>query len=413
MFNWGQWASVDRLYRAILFSSFFDKGWGSPKNIDLLFKMRSEFSCLERRKAFLSEEHKIKIVTEQVKNGVHYLEGEFLSPLYEYHPGLFEPPVERARFQMVIPDRWPGPHKPICIHMAGTGDHSYWRRRELLGLPLLRDSGIGFISLTNPYYGDRKPKDQFASRLKNVTDLFVMGGSLIFEGMTLLNWCRQAGYGPLCLTGLSMGGHMASLAASHWPLPVALVPCLSWSTASQCFTEGVLSNALDWAKLREIYFQPEFQRQLARDVSWNKSSEEYGLGRYFAGHYHQLGDDAQGLPATKWGRHINASPNQDSAALEKQEVLDFMKGVMDEFTHLSNYPSVQDDSLIVACEAENDAYIPRKGVTDLRDIWPNAEFRFLKHGHVANCVFGHRSFQSAIKDAIQRTAHKYYSAQPS
>lgn len=30
---------------------------------------------------------------------------------------------------------------------------------------------------------------------------------------------------------------MASLAATNWPKPLVLVPCLSWSTASAVFTK--------------------------------------------------------------------------------------------------------------------------------------------------------------------------------
>jgi len=35
-----------------------------------------------------------------------------------------------------------------------------------------------------------------------------MGGCLIMESIVLLNWCEQHGFGPLALTGLSMGGHV-------------------------------------------------------------------------------------------------------------------------------------------------------------------------------------------------------------
>ena len=28
------------------------------------------------------------------------------------------------------------------------------------------------------------------------------------ESIVLLNWCEQHGFGPLALTGLSMGGHV-------------------------------------------------------------------------------------------------------------------------------------------------------------------------------------------------------------
>jgi hypothetical protein len=51
-----------------------------------------------------------------------------------------------------------------------------------------------------------------------------------------------------------MGGHMASLAASNYPKPLVLVPCLSWSTASSVFTEGVMSYAINWDLLETQYY---------------------------------------------------------------------------------------------------------------------------------------------------------------
>lgn len=35
---------------------------------------------------------------------------------------------------------------------------------------------------------------------------------------------------------------MSSLAATAWPKPLVLVPCLSWSSASAVFTEVYLIN---------------------------------------------------------------------------------------------------------------------------------------------------------------------------
>lgn len=75
------------------------------------------------------------------------------------------------------------------------------------------------------------------SNLNNVSDIFVMGGCLMLENLVLLHWCEKNGLGPLGVTGLSMGGHNASLAATNWPKPLVLVPCLSWSTASPVFTQ--------------------------------------------------------------------------------------------------------------------------------------------------------------------------------
>lgn len=45
--------------------------------------------------------------------------------------------------------------------------------------------------------------------LCNVSDIFVMGGCLILESLVLLHWCEREGFGPLGVTGLSMGGHVS------------------------------------------------------------------------------------------------------------------------------------------------------------------------------------------------------------
>lgn len=74
--------------------------------------------------------------------------------------------------------------------------------------PLIKH-GIGSIILENPYYGLRKPKSQVCSSLAYVSDIFVMGGCLILECLVLLHMCEDMGFGPLGITGLSMGGHVS------------------------------------------------------------------------------------------------------------------------------------------------------------------------------------------------------------
>lgn len=49
------------------------------------------------------------------------------------------------------------------------------------------------------------------SSLKNVSDLFVMGGALILESTVLLHWLEREGYWPLGMTGISMGGYVSPL----------------------------------------------------------------------------------------------------------------------------------------------------------------------------------------------------------
>lgn len=36
-----------------------------------------------------------------------------------------------------------------------------------------------------------------------------MGGCLILEALVLLHWCEKMGFGPLGVSGLSMGGHVS------------------------------------------------------------------------------------------------------------------------------------------------------------------------------------------------------------
>lgn len=55
---------------------------------------------------------------------------------------------------------FPAPGRPrngVVIHLAPTGDHTYWRREKGLVEPLLA-AGVGSILLQNPFYGERKPK---------------------------------------------------------------------------------------------------------------------------------------------------------------------------------------------------------------------------------------------------------------
>jgi hypothetical protein len=46
---------------------------------------------------------------------------------------------------------------------------------------------------------------------------------------------------------------MACLASTVWPKPLALVPCLNWTTAATVFTRGILSKANAWDQLEADY----------------------------------------------------------------------------------------------------------------------------------------------------------------
>jgi len=52
------------------------------------------------------------------------MEGKFVSPFEHILPGLMPKESIEAKFQMVLPHKWEQQeYKPVCIQLAGTGDH--------------------------------------------------------------------------------------------------------------------------------------------------------------------------------------------------------------------------------------------------------------------------------------------------
>lgn len=236
--------SSDQIFRSatayLRVSSFFSNGWGDTEVLRRLAKFQA--AVLDKRK-MLDNVYKILENTEitiskgqKLNSCMTVYKGEFKSPLTKLVPKALPPESEIAHFQLVLPNSWKS-QKPICIHLAGTGDHFFWRRRRFMAGPLAKENNIGSIILENPFYGYRKPKNQVRSAVNHVSDIFVMGTALLVESVALLLWCQRKGFGPLGITGISMGGHMATVAASGWFDPLAIVPCLSWSSAGPAFTD--------------------------------------------------------------------------------------------------------------------------------------------------------------------------------
>ncbi|XP_071520706.1 protein ABHD18 isoform X2 [Panulirus ornatus] len=564
---------VDQIYRSILLTKFFVRGWGKPENLRRIFAFRKILSNRETCQQLVDKNHQVTI-NKEVDNGDHLLlEAEFVSPFVDHLPGLLPKESEKATFQLIFPKVWRTRLKPTCLHLAGTGDHGFWRRKMLMAKPLLDESGIASVILENPFYGSRKPKDQLRSSLHNVSDLFVMGGCLVLESMAIFHWCERMGFGPLGITGISMGGHMASLAATNWPKPLplipclswstasgvftqmasaaatnwhkplAIVPCLSWTTASQCFTQGVMSGAINWEMLKNQYFSNE----VFRDELFNMIQSPEGhfpvyheVGQKFVrdfpgslshverlmqdqvGEHEQKNENVSGsnhtrsevsdsglkydirnaqnirnksklhgtnpvpqyytdtmhsassgggsislsLPRFNILQSVGFSKSKISKGPSSQtnkpaseniligyrkakskvskpvheftpvgirpkkaantktvkfepymevkdtltwEAVQFMRGVMDECTHLGNFSVPVDPSLVIIVAAENDGYMPRDGIIPLTEIWPGSELRTLRTGHVTAYLFNHRVFRQAITDSFDRVIGKYHS----
>lgn len=346
-----------------------------------------------------------------------------------------------------------------------------------------------------------------------------MGGCLVLENLVLLHLCERMGLGPLGVTGLSMGGHNASLAATNWPKPLVLVPCLSWSTASPVFTQvslpkfiliksgdlcsiklqGVMSQSINWDTLETQYFADgHYRERLAKMVTI--VDDAFLAGQNFAKHFNEsmcelrhdintVDDDpvpsttaartepannsfklsepllekvqsyatsvslshdetselntkmliAQGkqqepqsktvaidvlpavplIPGSMAGAITSAITQSTTKLMDfltptsptrnqhqtidttkvkwwEREALQFMRGVMDECTHLKNFSIPYDTSLITAISAKDDAYVPREGCASLEDVWPGAEVKYLDAGHVSAYVLHQKLFRYTV-----------------
>lgn len=298
-----------------------------------------------------------------------------------------------------------------------------------MALPMIRERGIGSVILEAPFYGLRKPKEQFRSSLREVSDLFLMGACLILESAVLYDWCeRTMGWsGPLVSHGISMGGHMASLGATVWPKPIVLVPCLSWSSGSITFTgRGALTGAIPWDLLKDQYSKSQaFRNEIAtiircednafkagQEFTQNLMTESRGSfegGQLETDRYCEtlLNSPVKAVDE-KGGKAPYSTKVFSENSVQHSEALQFMRGIMDEFTHLKNYDVPVDPELIIIVAAEHDAYMPREGITALPEIWPGAKMRQIEGaGHVASYLFKQSVFRQAIYDAVDLYCQKY------
>jgi hypothetical protein len=70
------------------------------------------------------KDYPVEITKEEVNNECTIIEGKFFSPLELHLPGLVPEESQNAYFQMILPNKWTEEdYKPVCLHLAGTGDH--------------------------------------------------------------------------------------------------------------------------------------------------------------------------------------------------------------------------------------------------------------------------------------------------
>ncbi|EGT49347.1 hypothetical protein CAEBREN_17935 [Caenorhabditis brenneri] len=358
---------VDLKFRsALVLSQLFTKSWGHPDVIKQMAKYRREVMSKRLVMNYVKELNpKIDMVKKITKNGVISYEGFFPSPHALLFPDHMPGNVGRAHFRAYLPEK-PG---PVCIHLAGTGDHSYFRRQYLLVEDMLKD-GVGSILVQNPFYGDRKPPNQFRSSLENVTDLFVMGAALIAECNHLFNWSETLGYGPFAISGVSMGGFMAQLAGSNSLRPISIVPILAWTTASPSYTEGAIAPAVNYPLLQKQLEDPQYTEKIRK------------------------------IPDQNWLERMHEMTAKNGDTLAKN----MMRILMDDFTSLEFYPTPLDTSLCHVFLAEQDQYVLRnQGTPTYEQLWPNVTVEMMPgYGHVTAYLWKHDLWRKRINELLKR-----------
>jgi dienelactone hydrolase len=196
--------------------------------------------------------------------------GETRGPRGTVRLARFESPEPRlpgvarsACVQLVLP---PGSPRGAVLLLAASGDQSF-RFRARFAAPLVA-RGIAALLLENPYYGGRRPPDQEGAAVRRVSDLVLMASAAIREGRALLAWLRAEGFGPLAVSGYSMGGQLAAMIGAASPFPVAVAPLAPSASPASVFTEGLLRRWVDLRALAErgdlAAAQARLRRALAR-----------------------------------------------------------------------------------------------------------------------------------------------------
>ncbi|XP_028134510.1 protein ABHD18 isoform X3 [Diabrotica virgifera virgifera] len=425
---------LDVIYRKLLLSKFFTKGWGSADNLQRLFKFRKTVSNRECSYKLVPNDYPVKIINIVDRTDCKIIEGKFRSPFATFLPGLVPEEVQDCYFQMLLPLKWKSEYKPVCIHLAGTGDHYFWRRRNIMAKPLLKE-GIGAIILENPFYGVRKPKDQIRSSLHHVSDIFVMGGCLIFECIVLLNWCEERGFGPLGVTGISMGGHGVMSESIDWEMlqdQYKSNDLLCNSLSKQCkivdnpFLCDLSQNLPGNIFIRSVEKKLADIKDLDIPIHLFDDSNIHmsNITPHQLIHVlndcrdltHRMSHTVKKLLAEKEFDSFNLlnppkRPKLNKKVMEikmkNKEALWFMRGMMDECTHLRNFSVPYDTSLVISICATADGYVPRNGVSRLEDIWPGATVKYVNCGHVGAYVLHRKLFRDSIVTAFEHAKKKF------
>lgn len=356
---------LDHLYAAFANRRpFFQDGWGDPEIVaHLLQQDPRELSRFAAEKISIDWGPEIKQT-----GGFSIQDIEFASP-YEYR---FQRKAEKGRATAGRPARsgrpetivrrlpeaaqiararcyWPAAisgaassadRPPLVLHFAATGDEGYGRRARFHAIPLARQ-GIASVVLENAYYGSRRVHPE-GPPVRQVLELLQMSRAAQMEGAALLEALRVAGFRQLATAGVSMGGYIALSTALHAKRPVATAALIPSHSAEPVYAEGVLRKACDWKTLA-----------------------------------------------------------QTPAGYEACDPLKLLRRLF-ALADMRHHPRPQYSAFASIIAGSRDAYIPEYSSEILRELWPQAEFRWIGQGHVGGFIFGSRAFRRAICASLDR-----------
>ena len=153
--------------------------------------------------------------------------------------GTFTSPLDLlpAETRIVHVRAWLKPgNTAACVILAASRDEGYKVRERVFG-PLI-DRGLDLYLLENPFYGQRRASS--SASLATFSDHVLMNLGSVWEARALLEYLSRS-YVKLTVTGYSMGGHMAAIAAAVCPFPVACAALATGASAAPIYTKGLLS----------------------------------------------------------------------------------------------------------------------------------------------------------------------------
>jgi Alpha/beta hydrolase domain containing 18 len=357
----------------------------------------------------------------------------------------------QVSFQMVIPTSWEDKHakdefnmtKPFVIYLPGTGEHGFRRRRHCNSYPLAK-AGVASIILEGPYYGNRRPRYQSASKLHHFSDLIVLGRSTIEDTISLVKWLQHncpinnsiigdvigvpnssqldpihtssgnlssifnmdIQKSPIVLAGVSKAGlHAAMTASLIRDIPVGVCSWLGPPSASQVFICGALSGGVDWVALSKDSSNAPLLRAIDElEEILGPVCDDFDPIRdinYFLG---------TPIGKSNFQAHLSLFPNTgvDQSFNEKKLLQTYhLLARASRLTDICNYnpPTLRSDAAIFTT-ASVDAYVPATPAVTafwrhIKDSWKGAEIQTIRGGHVSGAIFSLNEYFNTVLRVIK------------